>query len=162
VSVRLDDQRIRELLAESKPVPKTLLGNFKTTSKFGHKEANFEFKGDSGGAFRVAVRQNEVNQLDFSVILMHQPDNSNEWFRLRRYNGSSHTHRNKLENAVITGFHRHTATERYQANGFREDAFAEEQAGYANLTGAIHLMVQECGFRTEPTDQPSLELGDEE
>ena len=72
----------------------------------------------SGAAeFRIILRRNHINPLDFSVILAVRVPNSNQLFRLRRYNGNSHEHTNKIENEKLHDFHIHLATKRYQERG---------------------------------------------
>jgi hypothetical protein len=91
-------------------------------------------------------RQSNFNSLDFSIILaVNQPD-SNQSFRLRRYNGKSHEHTNKIEGNTFYNFHIHHATERYQDSGFREDAFAEATDRYADFHDALRCMLEDCGF----------------
>ncbi len=67
-------------------------------------------------------------------------------FRLRRHNGNSHDHPNRLEQAVVRGFHVHLATERYQLAGYEEDGYAETTNSYRDLAGAIHSMIAIANF----------------
>lgn len=104
-------------------------------------------QGIEGSRFIVIVRQAEANPLDFSVILACYPGKSNERFRLRRYNGKSHTHSNKLEReGPFYDFHIHQATERYQDAGFKEDAYATPTDRYADFHQALNCLVADCGF----------------
>lgn len=108
--------------------------------------------------------------MSFSVILGFYPTNSNTLFRLRRYNGCTHEHTNHIEKrgggpGVVNfrgRFHMHTATERYQSSGFREDDYAEPTENFADVFGAIRCMIEECGVRLpdEPgsSDQTQLDL----
>ena len=114
----LSDEDIQRLLEERKPLPKNYVQRLMLKPKRGHKEREMQVKGTSGSDFRVIVRQNDLNPLDFSVILAYQAPNSNQFFRLRRYNGKHGEHTNKLEEQRFYNFHVHTATERYQALGF--------------------------------------------
>jgi hypothetical protein len=99
--------------------------------------------------FRLIIRQNSKNRNDFSVILACLPPNSSTFFRLRRYNGKSHEHTNKLEQERFYDFHIHTATERYQEEGQREDGYAEPTDRYHDLDGAINCMIADCAFQKE-------------
>ena len=72
--------------------------------------------------------------MDFSLILGFFPKNSLQVFRLRRFNGKSHEHTNKLEKETFYDFHIHMASERYQSSGLREDAFALATDRYADFT----------------------------
>ena len=81
---------------------------------------------------------------------------TNQLFRLRRYNGKSHEHTNTLEGKTLYGFHIHTATERYQESGLREDTFAELSDQYADFHGARQCMIKDCGFEVPAEPQGRL------
>lgn len=151
----LRDDQIQSLVAEHKSAvaPAALLP---LSTKGKHREAKVEVSGAAGSAFVVIVRQAVLDPLDFSVILGYEPLSSNVIFRLLRTNGSSHDHPNRLEGTVITGFHIHLATERYQAAGFKEDGYAESTNSYSDLPGAIRHMLQIANF--EPPPQTSLPI----
>lgn len=68
--------------------------------------------------------------------------------RLRRHNGSSHRHTNRLEGRVVRGFHVHLATERYQLAGLKEDDYAEATSNYGDLAVAIDHMLEAAGFES--------------
>jgi hypothetical protein len=94
--------------------------------------------------------------LDFSVILGYKPPHVHSVFRLRRYNGKSHRHTNALEKEMpFYGFHVHTATERYQRPGFREDHFAVLTNRYSDFQGAILCLLEDYGF-LPPIEELSL------
>ena len=82
--------------------------------------------------------------------------NSNQELRLRRYNGKSHQHTNPLEDQRFYDFHIHTATERYQASGNREDTYAEASSRYADLDQALGCLIDDCGFVLPPGHQPDM------
>ena len=63
------------------------------------------------------LRQSTVNALDSPLILAVRVPQSNQVFRLRRYNGRSHEHTNHIEGGSFYDFHIHLATERYQELG---------------------------------------------
>ncbi len=94
--------------------------------------------------------------MDFSVILAYQPPDTNILFRLRRYNGKSHEHSNHLERQTFYEFHRHTATERYQEAGFREDTFAERDNRFADLHEALSCLFEDCAFELPQVLQMAL------
>jgi hypothetical protein len=94
-----------------------------------------------------------INPMDFSVVLSYRIPKTSQIFRLRRYNGKSHEHENKLEGGKFYNYHIHTATERYQDNGFREDAYAEPTDRFVDLKSAVKCMLRECGFDMPPTPQ---------
>ena len=58
---------------------------------------------------------------------------------------------------LFRDFHNHTATERYQRLGAREEHFAEIDSRYHNLDGAIKCLLDDCGFQAE---EPPLPLFD--
>ena len=102
------------------------------------------------------VRQSSNNPLDFSVILAVRVEQSNRLFRLRRYNGKSHEHRNLIENEVFYDFHIHTATARYQGLGTREDAYAEPTNRYGDYNEALLCLIADASFIVPPKEQLSF------
>ena len=81
---------------------------------------------------------------------------SNRLFRLRRNNGRSHEHTNSIEGDTFYDFHIHTATERYQDLGSREDAYAEATDRYSDYAGAVDCMLADAGFDIPFDNQPKL------
>ena len=160
MDIRLTDEEIEKLLLEPKQLPKNYREIIITKVKRGHKESEIQIRGELGLIFILKIRQSIVNTMDFSVILSYLHQNSSIFFRLRRYNGKSHEHSNKLEGSKFYDYHIHTATERYQNSGFREDSFAEPTDRYASLEEAIHCMFNDCGF-IKPTSS-QVELFNEE
>lgn len=80
---------------------------------------------------------------------MHRKTGFNTLFRLRRYNGP-HEHTNSIEGTTLNDFHFHTATERYQKLGAKEDSFAEVTSRHWNLDSAIKCLLEDCGFDPLP------------
>lgn len=152
----LTDHKISQLLQESKPLPENVLERIRLKSKRGHKEAELDVAGGEGSSFRLILRQSSLNPLDFSVILAYQIPQTNVFLRLQRYNGKSHEHTNKLEGVRFYDFHIHTATQRYQESGLREDAFAEPTARYADFDGALRCLWQDAAFVLPVGFQPGL------
>ena len=146
MTIQLTDEKIGSLLAERKLLPEDFHSRLRLKSKHGHKEFDIDVTGENESLFRLIIRQSELNPLDFSVILVYLPKGSNQQFRLRRYNGKSHEHGNQIEKNKFYAFHIHTATERYQQSGFREDAYAEKTDRFADSHGAIDCMIKDCGF----------------
>ncbi len=103
------------------------------------------------------LRQNIMNALDFSAIFGYHMPGSSRVFRLRRYNGK-HYHTNRIEQETISGFHIHQATERYQAIGAKEDAFAENTDRYSTLSDALNCLLEDCKFVPPEDGQSSLFL----
>jgi hypothetical protein len=153
---RYTDIEIADLLKESKQLPEDYQSRLVLTQKTGHKERELEITGSSGNNFILKLRQSDYNVLDFSVILGVVSKDTNTVFRLRRYNGKSHGHTNKLEGNAFYSFHIHTATERYQDLGGKEDFFAEATDRYGDIHGAIACMLEDCGFRLPSPLQTSM------
>lgn len=156
MAAQLTDAEISRLLAVRKPLPGDFRSRIQTRAKRGHKERELDVRGDDGSEFRVVLRQSALNALDFSIILAYRVPGTNQVFRLRRYNGRSHEHTNPLERETFYDFHVHTATERYQDSGLREDTFAEPTDKYADFEGALQCMLAECGFDIPEDPQASL------
>ncbi len=147
----LTDREIQARILERKILPSDYLKRLELRkAKRGHSETELNVNGSAGSQFCIILRQSEKNALDFSLILAILPASSTTLFRLRRYNGKSHEHTNKLEHETFYGFHIHQATERYQAAGMDEESFAEPTDRYADLEGAIDCMISDCGFEMPP------------
>jgi len=150
----LDDPTIERRIREPKPSLE-LAQLLSAKRKRGHRETQVEVEGREGSRFRVIVRQLVLDPLDFSVILAYLPSGSTRAFRLRRPNGNSHEHSNKLERTNIRfDFHVHMATERYQVAGFKEEGYAEATDAYGDLPGAVAYMSEAATF--EPPTQGSM------
>ena len=87
-----------------------------------------------------------TNELDFSVILAVRVPNSNQYFRLRRYNGDSHQHTNTIESQTLRGCHIHHATERYQQIGAKEDAYAATTDRYSSCEDAMECLIRDANL----------------
>jgi hypothetical protein len=141
----LTDEEIAVLIAEPKPTV-SIAELVPRTARRGHRGIEKEVEGGSGAKFQLIVRQSIATSEDFSVILAYSMPSVHRLFRLRRHNGPSHRHPNKLEGDLIDGPHVHIATARYQEAGFKEDAYAERTDRYVDLTGAIEYMLAVANF----------------
>jgi|WetSurMetagenome_2_1015567.scaffolds.fasta_scaffold137944_2 hypothetical protein len=141
----ITDNQIKQYLSEKKILPKDFKPILK--EKNGHNHFEEEILGEAGNTFKIIIRQAKQNPLDFSIILGVLI--GGKVFRLRRYNGDSHTHPNRIENTELEGFHIHMATQRYQEKGFREETYAEKSTKYNDLTSALAAMVKENNFLVE-------------
>lgn len=123
MSLKLTDREIADLLNERKSLPDDYRSRIQVRPKRGHKERELDIVGEDGSEFRLIIRQSTINSLDFSVIVAFRDPGSTQLLRLKRYNGKSHEHSNRLEGgAPFYDFHIHTATERYQLeSGLREE-----------------------------------------
>jgi hypothetical protein len=155
--IRYSDQEIAELIKERKPLPEDYLDCIKFKTELGHKEYKLTVRGDNGNDFRMILRQSDKNALDFSVILGILPVDTNQLFRLRRYNGKSHEHTNKIEGERFYDFHIHTATERYQEEpGKDEESYAETTDRFADFHSAFQCMLDDCNFNVPEDLQTSF------
>ena len=150
------DSEIEAFIAERKPLPPKWLDQLRLRPKRGHEERELDITSDAGNEFRIILRRSIVNFLDFSIILAVRVPQSNQLFRLRRYNGKSHEHKNIIENNSFYGFHIHMATERYQEFGTREDAYAEATNRYGDYSGALRCFIEDMNFDASPDDQLDL------
>ena len=95
--------------------------------------------------------------MNFSVILGVLPVDTNQLFRLRRYNGKTHEHKNKIEGEKFYDFHIHMATERYQReSGQAEDSYAKTTDRFADLHTALQCMQADCNFDVPKDPQTSF------
>ena len=154
--VTLTDVEIAKLMGERKPLSSTYRRRCTLKPKRGHKEAEMGVKGDDGSEFRVIFRQSIANPLDFSVILGYCDPRSNQIFRVRRYNGRSHQHTNKIEGDTFYAFHIYSATERYQDSGLSEDAYGESTHRYSDYHGAVECLFNDYGFVRPKEDELPL------
>lgn len=156
MAANYSDSDIRALLNEVKIVPRDFLSKITLRDKRGHKEQEFDVKGAEGSLFRLILRQSKSNPLDFSIILACYPNESNQLFRLRRYNGKSHEHTNTIESFKFYDFHIHIATERYQEIGMREDSYAEPSDKFSDFHTAVQCMLKDCNFEIPEDPQQKL------
>ncbi|MBI4558630.1 MAG: hypothetical protein HY706_13705 [Candidatus Hydrogenedentes bacterium] len=156
MAIRYPDEEIVQMLRERKRLPDDYRLRMQLKEKRGHKERELDIAGEEGNEYRVIFRQSNSNILDFSIILALEPKESNRRFRLRRYNGKSHEHTNRIEHNTFYEFHIHTATERYQEIGADEDAYAEPTDRYADFDSAFRCLIRDCGFTLPENAQLSL------
>ena len=150
------DAEIASLINERKPLPENYRDRLALRDKQGHKERDMDILGAQGSNFRLILRQSKINVIDFSIILAVYPPESNQLFRLRRYNGKSHVHTTHIEGNTFYNFHIHMATERYQDRGTDEDAYAEESDQFSDFNSALSCMFDDCSFDFPIDSQPKL------
>jgi len=156
----LNDKEILDLLSELKTMtvfPEDLIRSMK--SKRGHSESEHIIQRPDGSTFHIRLRLSNENPMDFSVILGFCPAKATKLFLLRRYNGKSHEHKNKLESEVpFYDYHIHTATERYQKEGTKEECFAEVTDRYTTIQEALKCLIKDCNVILPQRQQTSLDL----
>ncbi len=163
----LTDNEIAALLAEAKPLPTNWASRLAVREKAGqmHRQRELELLGGGGHHFRVILRQNLLNQLDFSIILTLVDADGSE-YRLVRFNGrhpSQHTNTWEKRNGLTdwsfrNRFHVHRATERYQVDGLEIDGYAEVTEGYNSFESALTEFVINNGIEAPGAtpDEPLL------
>jgi len=145
---QLSDREIEALVGMTKPLPTDYRRRLRTRSRpysAQHEEAQLEVMVENTGTFRLIIRKNRINPLDFSIILGYVPPERLKLFHLRRYNGL-HRHTNKLEGDSLRDFHIHYATQRYQEAGWDIDAYAESTDRYDTVDGALEILLDDCSF----------------
>lgn len=141
--ITYSDQEIEELILERKVLPNDWRDKLLSPNS---DRGELIVKGDNGNTFRIIMRRNTLRESDFSVILAVLVPPSNRNFRLRRYNGWTHPHNNRIEREEVDGFHIHFATERYQLRGLKEDSYALSTNRYRNLNGALQCLIDDANF----------------
>lgn len=112
-------------------------------SNMQYSQAELTMTGDRGSEFKVIIRKNLLDPLDFSVILLYLPKEEGRGFVLRRYNGK-HFHKNHLEGNELHDYHIHMATERYQQAGLKPEGYAEVSNEYASVQKATECLFQDA------------------
>ena len=155
MAVSYTDDQIDALVWERKPLPANWQERTRMKPKRGHTEEYLGLSGETGTEFRLILRQSRINGLYFSIILAVLVPQSTQVFRLRRYNGKSHEHTNQIEKETFYDFHIHFATERLQALGAREDAYARPTDRYGTFHEAL-----DCLFTDTNVSVPSKAQGE--
>lgn len=146
----LTDEEIERLIMEQKRLPADFIKRLKPIKKAHrqHKQSELEIVGDSGSRFKISIRKNDIDLLDFSVILIYYPPEGGTPTILRRYNGK-HFHRNILEDEELHDYHIHKATERYQMAGLDIDGYAVPSSEYSSPQKALDRMILDANFNRE-------------
>ena len=156
MAIIYSDQEIESLVRERKPLPTNWRNRTRLQARRGSSERHLDMTSDAGNEFRLILKQNAINQFNYSIILAVRVPQSNQLFRLRRCNGRSHEHTNHIEGVTFYDFHIHLATERYQALGAREDAYAEPTDRYSDFHSALQCMIADANLEVPPDPQGHL------
>ena len=143
MEITYSDREIAELIQERKVLPDGWRAKLLSPK---NKKQELFVTGDNENKFRIIARQSNSIPLDFSVILTVIVPSSNQNFRLRRYNGWTNPHINRIEREEVDGFHIHFATERYQRRGQKEDSYAEQTDRYSDFDGALQCLIDDANF----------------
>ena len=152
----LNDARIEQLLAMPKRITNPAARNVTDAN---HDKREYLVQSTDGAErFRLFVRQNKSVLDDFSCGLQWLAAGGDSLI-LVRYNGSSHSHPNRLERARVDFVcHIHKATERYLQANLKAEGFAEATKTYQTCNGALNRLLSDCniaGLQTE-ADHPEL------
>lgn len=149
----ISDQQIQEFIQERKYIKKK--AKWSTSRRGNSRTSRLDIEGERNTQFCIIQRTSLQKHGDFSVILCTYIDKRE--FRLRRYNGDVGSHYNIIEHDRISGFHRHTATQRYQARHLREESFAEAWTGFNDVDSALKLLKKENNiFKESDRNQTKL------
>ena len=161
----LTEEDISELLQEAKPLQQNWESRLRPRPKSNFKftQRDCEVHGNDGHVFRIIIRHNIINPLDFSIILTFKDEDETE-LCLCRYNGKHPSqHTNKLEktkslpdSSFRNAFHIHMATQRYQEEGLEIDGYAEVTRSYSSFDTALRVFVRSNGFSVAGENEPSL------
>jgi len=152
MDISLSDERIAELISMPKRVanPKARM-----VPDAKHLKCDYKVASVSGDEeFTIFLRQHSEMPDDFTAGLKWH-STTGEAVVLMRCNGSSHPHKNHIENTRFSAgnCHIHKATERYIERGCEPEHFAEITNGYTSLAGALHRLCVDCnisGIDTTP------------
>ena len=156
MDITFSNQKIAALIKERKVLSNNGRSKFRKTPHRGNNLYRLNVTGEEGNKFRVTVRVSISNQLNFSVILSVKVPPPKDFFRLKRYNGDYHEHTNTIEDEKVNGFHIHTATERYQVDGSREEAYAKPTERYTDVSGALKCLFADANFEDPNALQDTL------
>lgn len=155
----ITDREIAELVAVRKEIQS---GSSVPTDKGSHLQKNFEAISEDGHRFSIYTRQSKKIANHFSCgLLWHLP--SGEKLTLRRYNGPSHLHVNRLESTDTSNrCHVHMATERYIQALRKPEGYAEPTDRYSILSEAVGCLIADCNITGLLYEEPQLRLLDDE
>lgn len=158
----LTEATIDNLIAASKPLPSNWQSRLRprTKSQYQYRQRDLNVQDIQANQFRVILRQNIQNPLDFSIIVMFDDTDGSE-YRLVRYNGmhpSRHTNNWEKHQGIVSSsfgpdFHIHKATERYQRDGYAIDGYAEPTTSYTDFDSALLEFLRNCGFQQPQNTQ---------
>ena len=95
---------------------------------------------------KMMIRQNVDRPDNFSIILVYKHPSIGE-VSIIRYNGNHGSHKNRLEDEIITGPHIHIITERYQERTTHPDGYAVASKQYSNLEEALKCFMKRVNIR---------------
>ena len=142
----ISDTQINMYIQEKKVLPAGFSSSPPLKQRGRGEQYHFEqeVRGVTGNIYKIIIRVSLVNPSDFSIIFGILLNGA--LFIIRRYNGDSHIHTNKIEGIEVEGYHIHKASEKYQEKGFRPEGYAEKTVNYSNWRTALDVMLNENNF----------------
>lgn len=119
-----------------------------------HRQKNFAATSEDGSTYRIYLRENLEDNLDFSCGLS-LVRRSGKSLSLARYNGPSHVHCK-----IRYRCHVHRATAKAILAGRKIDNHAEETDRYRSLEGAFACLIEDCGVQGLSTQHDERDLFD--
>lgn len=153
----LSDADIDSLVKERKVLPWGWTPNL--TAREDRRSLDLIVPRADGSKFRLFVRSSISDPAaNFSAGLVFIDTSRYIDLVLRRYNGPSHPHTNRLEGEPeFWDFHIHLATERYQASRhYKNEHYAVVTRRFGNVEGALRCLLDDCGFVPHPHEPASL------
>lgn len=115
-----------------------------------------KIKGKTGTKYLLTIRK-AINYDNNFCIIFSLALEDKEQFILTRYNGNWHRHKNKIEKNIVSGFHIHITTERYQRAGHKCEGFAKASSYYSDWKSGYKRVLQDLNImRVEDKSQRSI------
>lgn len=148
--MELTDEQIGFLLDEPKNWPGRKIIGLKREYKYLRGDKVLESR--TGNYFRVFIRLNTEDPLDFSVGLVFRDKLTGEEIKLLRCNGPSHSHPNRIEQERLDSvYHIHKATERYMKAGMKAESWAFGTEEYDDIHSALTYLSEIANIQPSPT-----------
>ncbi len=154
------DAWVASMLSDPKPFPKDWRKKLALKDTRGGREASIWLDSLHGYSFKVTLRQNKFNRLNFGVFLFLFRPSSRSLIHLLRYDGKYHDHLNSIEQErIINEFHIHQFTERYfEKYGFEKmDGWAYTTNRYQDLNGAFRCLIEDASLELPEESIPLIE-----
>lgn len=154
----LTDNALADMRTERKRVENP---GARIVEKAGHQERNFDLvsEEDPLRRYRIFVRQSRFEPTAFSAGLIRE-FSAGTTLVLVRYNGPTHTHRNRLEGTRLPACtHRHVTKASYLERGMAADGFAVRDTRFTTVEGALRCLLEDCNVSGLTLPPDSLELG---
>ena len=140
----ITDEKIKYLLECNKRIAPDSKESQKKAN--GYIQKTYMVKSEDGNHyFEIYTRENKREGLedDFSCSITYKVNG--ETITLKRYNGASHEHTNKIEKEKISYKpHIHIATERYIKMNQKPEGFAESTERYISFAEAFNCLIKDC------------------